>query len=255
MEQGSTAMTTAAVDALRADHRYLTDIAATFTAEEWAAQSGCPGWSVQDLVAHMTQLFKLVTDPASLPELDPAGTEATQERYVAALRGSTPEEVLAAYWTLGEQAVAGLELVQGVEDPLDMGDLGTHPLHLGANAFAFDHYTHIRVDLLAPTGPIERPAPPTTETHLDATADWIIAALPQMTPEAVVAPIELRLVGPAGRTVRFGPDDGADPVATITSSIDAMVRWATGRADGLELVEVDGDEAAAKHFLEHVHVA
>lgn len=51
---------------------------------------------------------------------------------------------------------------------MDLGDLGTHPMDLIANAFAFDHYTHIRVDVLAPGGPVDRPAPPVTEDHLDA---------------------------------------------------------------------------------------
>ena len=60
--------------------------------------------------------------------------------------------MLADYRTLGEQALAGLEGLQGVEETMDLGDLGTHPMHLIANAFAFDHYTHIRVDVLAPVG-------------------------------------------------------------------------------------------------------
>lgn len=51
---------------------------------------------------------------------------------------------------------------------MDLGDLGTHPMDLIANAFAFDHYTHIRVDVLAPGGPVDRPVPPVTEDHLDA---------------------------------------------------------------------------------------
>jgi uncharacterized protein (TIGR03083 family) len=247
-------MTNAAVDAVRADHRWLADAAATFTADEWAAESGCPGWTTQDLVAHMTQLFRFVVDPAGLPQDVPATTEAQQEVFVAALRGVPAADVLALYRTLGEQAIAMLELVQGVNDPLDMGDLGTHPLHLGANAFAFDHYTHIRVDLLAPRGGVDRPAPATTDAHLDASADWMVAVIPQLTPEAVSLPVELRLTGPAARVIRFG--DG-EPVATVTSTIEDMIRWATGRGDalGLGLVTVEGDEAAAKHFLEHVHVA
>jgi uncharacterized protein (TIGR03083 family) len=246
-------MTTAAVEALRADHAALAEMAATFTPQEWAAQSACEGWSVQDLVAHMTQLFRMTVDPASMPEPDPRGTERTMDRFVEAMRGRPAEEVLSEYRDLGDQVLAMLAMIQGIEDPLDLGDLGTHPMHLGANAFAFDHYTHIRVDLLQPTGPIDREPPATTEDHLAGSADWILSALPQMSPEAVVAPIELVLTGPGGRTVHLGPD--GDPVATVTSSIDGLVRWATGRAPWQDHVQVAGDEAAAKHFCEHVHVA
>lgn len=246
-------MTVSAVTALRADHAFLSELAGTFTTEEWAAESGCAGWSVQDLLAHLTQLFQSVVDDSVLPERDPAGTERTMDRWVEALRGLPAAEVLERYRTLGEQVLVGLELIQGIDDLLDLGDLGSHPMHLGANAFAFDHYAHVRIDLLGPVGPIDRPAPPTTEDHADAAAAWILSALPQMSPDAVVAPIELVLTGPAARTVRFGPD--GEPVATVTSSIDGLVRWSTGRGAWMDLVEVDGDEAAAKHFLDHVHVA
>jgi uncharacterized protein (TIGR03083 family) len=246
-------MTTAAVEALRADHAALAEMAATFTPEEWAVPSGCEGWSVQDLVAHMTELFRSTVDPSAMPERDESGTERTMDRWVEAVRDLSPEELLAEYRSLGDQVLAVLPMIQGIEDPLDLGDLGTHPMHLGADAFAFDHYTHIRIDLLRPTGPIDREPPPVTEDHLEASANWILSALPQMSPDAVVAPIELVLTGPGGRTVHLGPE--GEPVATITSTVDGMVRWATGRGPWQELVDVQGDDAAAKHFCEHVHVA
>src|SRR5436853_101992 len=78
---------------------------------------------------------------------------------------------------------------QEVDDTIALGDLGTHPLHLVANAFAFDHYSHLRVDLLAPGGPLERPAPPVTGDQLAAVADWILAGIPQMSPAAAVDPV------------------------------------------------------------------
>jgi uncharacterized protein (TIGR03083 family) len=246
-------MTTAAVEALRADHAALAEMAATFTPEEWAAPSACEGWSVQDLVAHMTQLFRSTVDPSAMPERDPRGTERTMDRWVEVLRDQPADQLLEDYRTLGDQVLAVLPMIQGIEDPLDLGDLGSHPMHLGANAFAFDHYAHIRVDMLKPTGPIDREPPAVTAAHLEASADWILSALPQMSPEAVVAPIELVLTGPGGRTVHLGPEGEA--VATVTSSTDALIHWATGRTPWQELVEVQGDEAAAKHFCEHVHVA
>ena len=246
-------MTTAAVEALRADHAALSEMAATFTPEEWAAPSGCEGWSVQDLVAHMTELFRSTVDPSAMGERDERGTERTMDRWVDAVRHLPPEEVLAQYRSLGDQVLTMLQMIQGIEDPLDLGDLSTHPMHLGADAFAFDHYTHIRIDLLRPSGPIAREAPPVTEDHLEASANRILSTLPQMSPDAVVAPIELVLTGPGGRTAHLGPD--GEPVATITSTVEGLVHWATGRGPWQELVAVEGDEAAAKHFCEHVHVA
>ena len=247
-------MTTAAVNALRADHAAFGDLAETFTADDWAAPSGCEGWAVRDVVAHMTQLWRQVVDPASLPDGDPSGkTERTQDRWVEALQDVPPEQILADYRTLGEQALAGVEGLQGVEETMDLGDLGTHPMHLIANAFAFDHYTHIRVDILAPSGPVDRPAPPVTEDHLAASADWILAGIPQMSPEAATEPIDLELTGPGGRTARVGPDGEA--VATVTSSIPDLVLWSTGRRPWRDLdVKVTGDEEAGTRFLDAVHV-
>jgi uncharacterized protein (TIGR03083 family) len=247
-------MTTAAVTALKADHAALGSLAETFTADDWAAPSACEGWSVQDVVAHMTQLWRQVVDPASLPEGDPSGSsERTQDRWVEALRDQPAAELLADYRALGDQAIVGLEGLQGVEEPMDLGDLGTHPMHLIANAFAFDHYTHIRVDVLAPGGPLDRPAPAVTEDHLAAAADWILAGIPQMSPDAAVDPIDLELTGLAGRSARVGPD--GDALATVTSSVPDLVLWATGRRPWRDLdVKVTGDEEAGTRFLDTVHV-
>jgi uncharacterized protein (TIGR03083 family) len=247
-------MTQAAVDALRADHEALTDLVATFTEQDWAAPSGCDGWSVRDLLGHMTQLFRQVVDPGALPPPDPSGlTERTMDRWVEALRDVPVDEVVADYRKLGEQAIGAVAGFQGIDAPIDLGDLGTHPLHLVANAFSFDHYTHIRADLLAPGGPIDRPVPPADERHLTAAAEWIVAGIPQMTPAAVTRTVGLVLTGPGARTARFGPD--GDPVATITSTVPDLVLWSTRRRSWRDLdVHVDGDTAAAAHFCDEVHV-
>ena len=247
-------MTPAAIEALRADHTAFAEMASTFSETEWTAPSGCEGWAVRDVVGHMTQLFRQVVDPASLPPGDESGsTERTQDRWVEALRDVPVEDVLADYRSLGEQAIAALDGIQGVESTMDLGDLGTHPMHLIANAFSFDHYTHIRVDVLAPSGPIDRPAPPADERHLAAAADWIVAGIPQMSPAAVTAPIDLVLTGPGGRTAHLGPE--GDAVATVTSSIADLVLWSTGRRPWRELdVSIDGDIEAGARFCDDVHV-
>jgi uncharacterized protein (TIGR03083 family) len=247
-------MTTAAVDALRTDHHALAELAGTFSDEEWNAPSACDGWAVRDVIGHMTQLFRQVVDPTSLPPADESGsTERTQDRWVEALRDVPVDDVLGEYRALGEQAIAALEGLQSLDAPMDLGDLGTHPLHLIANAFSFDHYTHIRVDLLAPTGPIDRPAPPADERHLEAAADWIVAGIPQMSPAAVAEPVDLVLTGPGGRTAHLGPD--GDAVATVTSSIPDLVLWSTGRRSWRDLdVAIAGDADAGARFCDAVHV-
>ena len=62
-----------AIEALRADREALLEIGEGLSDDQWGSPSGCPGWSVQDLVAHMGALFTVVVDPSSLPD---AGDEA-----------------------------------------------------------------------------------------------------------------------------------------------------------------------------------
>lgn len=261
-------MTTEAVEALRADRQALLAMAETFTADEWEAPSDCAGWRVQDVVAHLAQVFRQMVDPGSLPPGDPSGqTERNQDRYVDAMRSLTPQEVLEEYRSLGEQALAGLEGIQGVESEISMGDLGRYPLHMVANAFAFDHYTHIRVDILRPTGPIDREPPPSDDLRLGAALDWMLAGLPQMTPGAfdwLDAEVNLTLDGPGGRSVHVSPcersievRDGEAPagVASVHSVTTDFVVWATKRRDWRTLpVRVEGRTDLAERFCDSVHV-
>jgi hypothetical protein len=76
-----------------------------------------------------------------------------------------------------------------------------------------------------------------------------------MTPAAVVRPVELVLTGPGGRTARLDDGSGRGPVATITSTVPDLVLWSTRRQSWRDLdVRVTGDEAAAAHFCDEVHV-
>ena len=98
----------------------------------------------------------------------------------------------------------------GTVNPLD--NLGSYPMHLIANAFAFDHFCHLRNDVLKPNGPIDRPAPPSDELRLGATLEWLMAGVPQMAPDAmrtaVRKPLRLRLTGPGGGEWTITPANG-----------------------------------------------
>lgn len=250
-------MTMEAVHALSADSEALLAAAATFTEDDWSNPSGCSGWSVRDVFVHLDNLFRLITDPASLPQHDrAAGTEATQDTLVAARRGESSAEVLAAYRASAAAALGVLATLQEAHDPVDLGDLGTHPTHLVANAYAFDHFTHIRADLLAPLGPLSHRAPPADALRLGPAIDWMVAGIPQMNAAelaAVRAPVQLTLTGPAGRTVQFLGD--GDPVANVTSSTADFVLWGTKRrAWQQSAVEISGDESVGAAFCEALHV-
>lgn len=82
-----------AIEALAADRAVLLRIGHDLDPEGWNAASGCPGWSVKDLVAHMGALFWGAVDPTALPDASGLGTEEAQEVYVRSRRGLTARPV------------------------------------------------------------------------------------------------------------------------------------------------------------------
>ena len=53
-------MTAKAMGALRADRDAILELGTGLTEADWAAASGCPGWSAKDVVAHLGALLRLV---------------------------------------------------------------------------------------------------------------------------------------------------------------------------------------------------
>lgn len=268
-------MTQAAVDAIRSESDRVLTIARSLTPDQWEQPSACAGWRVQDVLTHLAAAFQLVADPASMPDPSSAETmEAAQEIPVDERRGWSPDQVVAAYEEWRDKALPSFELLQ-TEDmadlPIEMGDLGTHPMHLVADAYAFDHYTHLRFDLAAPSGPLDLPDLPQDEGVLDPTIGWLVAGLPQMClgplKAVAVRPFALSLAGPGGGqwTAYATPDDdstavrvddgiGLDAAFTATSTSHDFVGWSTTRTPWREVVTVDGDEDYAAAVLDAINL-
>jgi len=66
--------------------------------EDWARPSLCNGWTVRDVLAHMTSAAKL-TPPAFFGKMIGSGFsfDKVQEKGVAAQRGATPADTLANF--------------------------------------------------------------------------------------------------------------------------------------------------------------
>jgi uncharacterized protein (TIGR03083 family) len=237
---------TLALDALEADRAELLRIGAALDEAGWQAESGCPGWSVKDLVSHMGALFWAVVDLTVLPDTTGLPTEAAQEVYVEAHRSRSAAEVLDDYSAVSEKALAALAGFAGVELEMPLGDFGTYPAWILPSAFCFDHYTHIRADLFAPRGPLPGPLPPSDELRLTPTLEWIEAALPQQNRQLVdglAGRVEIVITGTAGRIIPVGPT-GSPVSARVTSDADGFVRWVTQRASWQDVgARTEGDDA------------
>lgn len=260
------------MDAVRAGVDEVKAVFTTLTPEEWARPSRCQGWSVQDLVAHMSSNFKETVDPTPPGEPAPApmSAEAAMEALVDPRKNRTAEQVRDEYLAYCDDAVAVLVSLQAeplASTVIPLADLGSCPMHQLADADSFDHYCHLRVDLLAPEGPIVRPVPPADEVMLGSTNEWMLAGLPQMQPGleqqvAPEAPLRLTLTGPGGGTWLISRTDGGLQVesgggsaaAEITSDGHAFVLWGTTRAPWGQHCTITGDEAAAARFLDALNI-
>jgi uncharacterized protein (TIGR03083 family) len=262
-------MTELAVQGFRAEREAILEIAQSLTDDEWNAPSDCSGWATRDVMGHMASTLHGVVDPAFLPDMT-NGTEQAMESPVKQRRALPITEVIAEYETYSGGAADVFASVQGLGDtPINMGELGTHPMPILPSTFLFDAYTHLRHDMLAPTGSVQRPEPPRDEQRLRPTIEWMFAGLPWMCTDALATavprPLVLELTGTGGGvwTIAPGGDDGRvaitegsarDAVATVRSDSHDFVVWGTTRRPWQERVSTSGDEGAAAAFCDAVNV-
>jgi uncharacterized protein (TIGR03083 family) len=255
-----------ALASIRADHAALLALLQNCSTATWSAPSGCPGWTVKDLVAHLGTMFWRTVDPSGLTDTRGLPMEVGVDRDVASRAGWDAARVLDDYVEAAAGALPVLERLRDVDAPVPLGDLGTYPASMLASGYAFDLYTHLRADLLAPRGPLDATPPPSDELRMAPTIAWILAALPQQCAATVAAlpgAVEFVLTGPAGGHFVLqagggfvtGDDARTDTVASIGCFTPALVWWTTRRASWSDVgVQAAGDERALELLREHIHV-
>jgi uncharacterized protein (TIGR03083 family) len=213
----------------------------SLTADEWQLPSGCAGWRVQDVACHMASVFHTIADPATIESGEGDDAEQSAEVPVQARKGWSTEQVMAEYVEWSAKGLGALGALQ--DEPMrdvvvPLGNLGSHPLHILANAIVFDHYCHLRHDIghaLAGAAALPRDA-----AALAATREWMLAGLPQMCAEALstcTQGMNLRfsdadesyILRPGTPWIVEAGSDAGLPTATTTSH--DFVSWATKRAD------------------------
>jgi uncharacterized protein (TIGR03083 family) len=264
-----------AIEGLTANYNDLTTVLESLNEDEWQAASACAGWRVQDVISHTSSTLKLMVDPdppAPDDEPLPSGAEDMAEALVAPRKSWTSDQVLAEFLQYRDPFIAAQTALQ--DEPLastetSLGELGTHPLRILAGTFAFDAYCHLRHDIVAPGGPIERDLPPADDLRLLGGIEWMMFGLPQMceAPLGPVlrAPMAFEFTGPGASTYVISPNaegpagvteiDGASAaVATVTSSAHDFVSWGTQRSNWREQSTVSGDTEMAAAVLDVVNV-
>ncbi len=266
-------MTRQAVEGLIANHA---DLQATFeglSADQWQLPSACEGWRVQDVLAHVTSNFAEMVEPSPPPTEPPPAMTAEQamEALVAPRKPWSATDLLAEYARTRDGAFAALGAMQDepmASTEIPLADLGTYPMHWLANAYCFDHYCHLRHDLLAPAGPLADRLAPADDVRVRPGVEWMLAGMPQMCGGAlalVVRPVRLELTGAGGGVWTIHPAQGAGlasieessataPTATISSSAHDFVSWGTKRSDWRSACTLRGDADVAAAFLDALNI-
>tara|TARA_B100000029_G_scaffold467429_1_gene503674 strand:- start:951 stop:1757 length:807 start_codon:yes stop_codon:yes gene_type:complete len=267
-------MSSQAVEALKKIHVQVEAVIQKMEDDDWQRESLCEGWRVQEVFAHMSSNMKEAINPTPPPETEqePLKAEEAMEALVAPRREWTAQDLLAEYneyFDVWIEWMTSLQQEPTSSTMVPLADLGTYPLHMMANAFAFDHYCHLYVDILAPEGPLSIKAEPGGDDMLRPGIEWMIAGMPQMQADELAAvvtqPLELELTGPGGGTWTLIPatDDGVievppranlGSVATVTSTAHNFISWGTKRSDWRKTCAIDGDDAYATQVLDTLNI-
>ncbi len=172
-------MTDGIIEALRAEREVVLGICAGLSEADWQAGSGCPGWSVQDVISHLGAGYWMVADPSARPGPDGLPFERGQDALIEARRHLSPAETVADYEDVSTKAIEVLAGLLGSDTEVSLGDLGSYPAGILPTAFSFDHYAHTRLDLFPPRGPLAGEPPPAGALTFEPALDWAEAALPQ----------------------------------------------------------------------------
>ncbi|MFV0535509.1 MAG: maleylpyruvate isomerase family mycothiol-dependent enzyme [Cumulibacter sp.] len=239
------------------------------TDQQWAADSACHGWRVQDVATHMGYFFNTMTDPNLKGPTDHDGTaERLNDASVRERADWSPQEVLDYYTQQAAGALVALEALQAPEmseATLQLAELGTYRLAQLTDAVAFDHLVHLTCDLMQPFGPLPAAQVSTAEA-IDPALDWMLDGLPKMCSTTVApaleGPIGLRLTGATQRSYVIDKNgDGLGvtetdslPEDVATSSAEDFLRWATMRTAWRPAVDITGSRERVSAVLDKINI-
>lgn len=254
------------VEAFRRERMEILRFCRDLDDQQWQATSRAPGWSVQDVLAHMGAGCKAVFRPALLELINSVDIEKTNDGFVAQRRDWTPLQVLTEYerWSNRLLTLArGLSRTPLGRVRIPLAELGRFPVGLVlTGALVFDHHTHLRHDI-APA--LNRPAPASDAVRMGVVLEWMFAVLANQLqsapPNWLTKPIAVTLHGPGGGSwwvqpcgvITNGPTH--DATADIAGLASEFPEWATRRAGWRDRdIRITGDADYAALFLDRVNV-
>lgn len=240
----------------------------SLTPQEWRAASAAEGWTVHDVVAHMSSALHDLFGPQMVKVATSKDIEALNETPVEARRHWSDSEVAAEYRRWAPRVrrvmrVTQLPIVRRV--PVPLAELGSFPAQVLPSAIAFDTHTHVYHDI-APVLSLPLPAP--APSVITATLEWMMLVAANLG-SASVSPSEgqgvrFSFTGPGGAEwmlrrrngiLRADPWRGEDVASIVTGAAADFPAWGTHRrpwrAFGLD---ISGDEDLATATLDALRV-
>ena len=231
--------------------------------DDWATPSRCPGWTVQDNLAHITGT-ELMLDGRPMPDLEVSGDHikhpmaTNNEKWVESFRSGSGAAVLEAFREISAKRLGDLDAMSD-DEFLAVGwtPVGEAPYGRFMHIRVYDAWLHLQ-DCREPLGM------PGDESGLPAemSIDEVGTSIGYIIGKKGGAPdgsrVEVTLTGPVERVMRVAVDGRATavdeleggPTATLAVSSTDFAALTGGRADpGPSLadgrVTIGGDEELA----------
>jgi len=256
------------VDAFEQAVRSLLSVADDLDADDWRRPTDLPGWSVQDIVAHLASVEAELLSGEPPPPLASFGPHVRSdfgrhmERGVAARRGAVPGEVVDELRTCLDQRLPQMRAMRTDQPPTRVvADEDWDTTELLRNR-AFDAWMHEQDVRRAVTRPGNLDGPGALVTR-----EMLLGALPVLVARraGAVAGQSLRLESTGALAfaadVAVGPDGrGAaprvpleEPTTVVSADWTTWVRLLGGRMSPADaVVEIDGDRQLAQRLVDRL---
>ncbi|MGV9679277.1 DinB family protein [Nocardia sp. NPDC003482] len=253
--------------AMREERRAVLDFCRDLDAAQWAAASAATGWSIGDVVLHLTTAARALVTPALAAVMTSRDLERLNDQWVDEARSHSTKHLLDDYARWSERACRALRVATAPGPGLirlPLGELGWYPLRLVPAMFVADWHIHLRHDI-APA--VDREPPPTDPHRMRTVLVWLTTLLARSHREALSwldAPVALTLTGQGGGTWRIEPRGGrlrvrpgqaTGAAAHIAGLAPEFPQWSTRRTPWRACaVAVTGDAELGARVLDSINL-